>query len=349
MNVDWLAGAIKHPSRENEKLARQRQEILTKPPGSLGRLEQLASRLAALQGSLQPRLEQVHITIFAADHGVAVEGVSAFPQAVTGQMVANFITGGAAISVLARELDAVLEVVDVGTIAGSGDLPGVINTPVAAGSGNIRRQDAMDEAQLAQALQAGASAVERAQASSAQLFIGGDMGIANTTAAAAIACALLELDPRQLAGPGTGLDAAGVVHKAEVIADALARRPVAPDQPLVVLRQLGGFEIAALCGAYLRAAQLGLPVLVDGYITTAAALVAVRYQPAVREWLLFAHRSAEPGHHAMLQALEADPLLDLGMRLGEGSGAAAALPLLRLACALHNGMATFADAGVSEG
>ena len=330
-------------------LAGKHQQQLTKPSGSLGRLEQLAIALCGMQQGERPAADNVHITIFAADHGVAASGVSAFPQAVTVQMVANFSAGGAAISVLARALGATLEVVDVGTVVEPLDLSGVISQRAGPGTANLQHQDAMTPLQLEHAMAAGRAAVERAIANGAQLFIGGDMGIANTTAAAAVGCALLDLDPADLAGPGTGLDAAGVAHKAGVIREALSRYQGLDQQPLEVLRCVGGFELAALTAAYLYCGQQGMPVLVDGYITTAAALVAVRHNPALADWLIFSHRSAEPGHRAMLEALEAEPLLDLGMRLGEASGAATAVPLLRLACQLHNGMATFADAGVSKG
>ncbi len=330
-----------------EQAARHQQQ-LTKPPGSLGRLETLAIRLAAMQGTGRPSLDSIHITVFAADHGVAASGVSAFPQEVTAQMVGNFATGGAAISVLAKSLGATFEVVDVGTVKDPGELHGVISHRAGAGTANLQRQDAMSREQLAIALEAGRSAAQRAFETGAGLFIGGDMGIANTTSAAALACALLQADPVELAGPGTGLDAAGVSRKAGVIREALSRYQGLHKEPMTALRCLGGFEIAALAGTYLHCAQLGLPVLVDGYIASAAALIAVSHQPRVLAWLLFAHRSAEPGHQAMLTALEAEPILDLGMRLGEGSGAATAVVVLRLACDLHNGMATFADAGVSE-
>ncbi len=323
--------------------------LLTKPPGSLGRLEEIAIQLSGMQRSDLPAVNAVYLSIFAADHGVAASGVSAFPQEVTVQMVANFSTGGAAISVLAEQLGAHLEVVDVGTVTESADLPGVIKQRAGPGTANLHYEDAMSKEQLEIAMAAGRAAVERALESGAQLFIGGDMGIANTTAAAAVSCSLLNRNPVDLAGPGTGLDSTGVAHKAEVLVEALARYQGLDQPPLEVLRCVGGFELAALAAAYISCAQQGIAALVDGYITTAAALVAVRSQPAVRDWLLFSHCSAEPGHRAMLEALEADPLLDLGMRLGEGSGAATAVPLLRLACSLHNRMATFADAGVSEG
>lgn len=327
--------------------ARERQGVLTKPPGSLGRLEDTAIALAAQQATNTPSVEQVHIAVFAGDHGVCAEGISAFPQEVTGQMIANFAHGGAAISVMARHLDATLEVVNLGTVTPAPDLHGVNNLQIAQGTANLAVEDAMTEHQVSAALRAGDDVAERAASAGAHLFIGGDMGIGNTTSAAAQACALLDATPAELAGPGTGLDANGVNHKAEVIARALARHGDNRD-PLAVLASLGGLEIAALTGAILGCAARRIPVLVDGFIVSVAALVAVRQQSGCREWLHFAHRSGEPGHGLVLAALEAQPLLDLGMRLGEGSGAAVALPLLRSACALHNDMASFADAGVSN-
>ncbi len=348
MKPDWLHAPTRPLNRAMEHAARERQAQLTKPPGALGRLETIAVRLAALQGVERPSVERAAIVIFAADHGIAEEGVSAFPQAVTGEMVKNFARGGAAISVLAKTLGAHLEVVNLGTVNDPGDLPGVVRTVIAASTANFAREQAMDEMQLAQALQAGRDSVYRAQRAGAQLYVGGEMGIANTTSAAALACALLDATPRELAGPGTGLDQAGVARKAAVLERALAAHRAHLDNPIECLRRVGGFEIAALAGAYLSCAQLGLPALVDGFIATAAALVAVRVQPSCADWLFYGHGSAEPGHARVLAALEAQPLLALGMRLGEASGAATALPLLRLACALHNGMATFAEAAVSE-
>ena len=326
--------------------ARDRQAQLTKPPGSLGRLEELGITLAAMQGTQQPRLDKVWITVFAGDHGVVAESVSAFPQVVTAEMVRNFARGGAAISVLAREWNARLEVVNAGTVQPLEDLPGVLDARVGPGTANFVHEPAMSLDQLHEALAAGHDAAERGAINGARLFIGGEMGIGNTTSAAAVACALLGLPAAQLAGPGTGLDPAGVSRKALVIERALARHR--SDRPLEALQRLGGFEIAALTGAYLRCGQLGVPALVDGFITTAAALVAARLRPELATWLFYAHCSAEPGHRRLLEALDAKPLLDLGMRLGEGSGAAVAMPILRAAAALHAGMATFAEAGVSQ-
>jgi nicotinate-nucleotide--dimethylbenzimidazole phosphoribosyltransferase len=345
-NVWWLTPAreVDQASRE-DALARQQQ--LTKPSGSLGRLEQVAVQLAGLQGSPRPKVDEVWIAIFAGDHGVVAEGVSAYPQAVTGQMLHNFIMGGAAISVLARQLSAQLDVVDLGTVAPL-NLPGVRHLNLGPGTANFAQGPAMSEAQLHAALDGGRDSVLRASAAGAQLFIGGEMGIGNTTVATALACALLECPAASLVGPGTGLDAQGVSHKAQVVDRSLRLHAQSIGDPLASLRALGGFEVAALVGAYLACAQQGMAALVDGFICTVAALVAVRINPSCREWLFFSHRGAEPGHRLVLEALQAEPLLDLGLRLGEGSGAALAVPLLRLACELHNGMATFAEAAVAD-
>jgi nicotinate-nucleotide--dimethylbenzimidazole phosphoribosyltransferase len=346
MTNEWWTQPCASPDAASEDAARARQLDLTKPPGSLGQLEEVAVRLASLQASPFPKLERIWISVFAADHGVAQEGVSAFPQAVTGEMVRNFASGGAAISVLARALGATLDVVNLGTVNDPGEIPGVLRAVIAPSSANFCVAPAMTRAQLDAALRTGALRAGQAREHGADLFIGGEMGIANTTVASALACALLDEGPGLLAGAGTGLDEAGVAHKAAVIARALQRHADATEA-LEQLRCLGGFEIAALTGAFIAAAQSRVPVLVDGFITTVAALTAVRINPGVRAWLLFAHRSHERGHARLLDALQARPLLDLGMRLGEASGAAVAVPLLRLACALHGGMATFAQAGVS--
>ena len=347
MSYEWLFQPCAVGDADSENAARAHQSQLTKPPGSLGMLETLAIRLAGLQHSARPTLENVWISVFAGDHGVAAEGVSAFPQVVTGEMVRNLAHGGAAISVLAKSLGARLEVVNLGTVNDPGELPGVRRAIIAPQTGNFCERAAMTPAQLDAALRAGCDSVAQAHAAGAQLFVGGEMGIANTTSAAALACAMLGESPATLAGAGTGLDGKGIRHKAEVIARALARFP-ADDDALAWLGRVGGFEIAALTGAYIAAAQHGMAVLVDGFITTAAALVAVRIHPACRAWMFFGHRSHEQGHARLLAALDADPLLDLGLRLGEASGAATSVPLLRLACDLHAGMATFAQAGVSN-
>lgn len=346
---EWWTERLPGPVAEIQDLAADRQQELTKPPGSLGRLETLAVRLAALQGDPGPRVDPAAIVVFAGDHGVVAEGVSAFPQAVTVAMIRNFAAGGAAISVLARESGAALQVVNCGTASDHETLDGVVSVGAGPGTANFCERPAMTEAQLRQCLDAGREAATAAASAGRRLFIGGEMGIGNTTAAAAVAAALLDMAPTDIVGPGTGLDAAGVRHKAAVVQRGLDLHAGALNGPLDALRCLGGFEIAALAGAYLTAPKHRMPVLIDGFITSVAALAAVRIQPALAAWLLFAHRSAEPGHQRVLAALQAEPLLDLGMRLGEGSGAGVALGVLRSACALHNGMATFAEAGIGAG
>ncbi|QIK38056.1 nicotinate-nucleotide--dimethylbenzimidazole phosphoribosyltransferase [Caldichromatium japonicum] len=343
----WLHEPCKPIDHQTEAAARARQDRLTKPQGSLGRLEEMAIRLAGMQGALFPAVDPVRILQFVSDHGVALEGVSRFPREVTLQMLFNIARGGAAVSVMAETIGATMEIFDLGIATDPGPVPNVRSARLGPGTGNIAQEPAMTEQQLAQALTIGREAVERAVQEGARLLICGEMGIGNTTPATALACALLDLDPARLAGPGTGLSPEGVAHKAKVIARALALHGRS-ESPLELLRRLGGFDIAASTGAFIRAAQLGLPILVDGFIITSAALVAVRINPAVREWMLFAHGSAEPGHRLMLTALDADPYLDLKMRLGEATGGAALVPLLRMACVVHQRMATFDEAGVSK-
>jgi nicotinate-nucleotide--dimethylbenzimidazole phosphoribosyltransferase len=349
MNPEFLPffAEAKLPDATAADQARRRQDSLTKPPGALGELESIAVRLAALQGQSRPRLDRVQISIYAADHGVAEENVSAFPQAVTAEMIRNFARGGAAISVLARSLGATLEVVNLGTVVDCGELTGVRSHLLGPGTANFTHQAAMTEEQCAAAMNTGADSLRSARSRNMDLFIGGEMGIGNTTAAAALACALLGTEPELMVGPGTGLDASGVRHKARVVERGLTLHAPYLNDPVAALRLLGGFEVAALTGAFLTSAQIGVPALIDGFIASVAALVAERICPAASHWWLFAHRSSEPGHAHVLSALKAKPLLDLGMRLGEGSGAAIAVPILRLACELHNGMASFDEAGVS--
>ena len=345
--MDWLSAPCSTPNRHFSELAQIRQTQLTKPPQALGDLETIAIRLAGLQAREQPRIEHIHISIFAGDHGVVAEGVSAFPQAVTQQMVGNFLHGGAAISVLAKALNAQLEIIDTGILAALPAQDGLIIQRAGAGTANSAQTAAMTHEQLVIALQAGFDAAERAHAQQADIFIGGEMGIGNTTAATVLYCALLDLDPETMTGAGTGLDATGIAHKTQVIETILKRHASCGNNALAWLACAGGFEIAALTGAYLRAAQLGLPILLDGFITTAAAVVALKLQPAVQDWLFLSHASAERGHKQAISALGLQPLLDLNLRLGEGSGAAIAVPILRQACILHNQMATFAEAAVA--
>ncbi|MDG9922778.1 MULTISPECIES: nicotinate-nucleotide--dimethylbenzimidazole phosphoribosyltransferase [unclassified Pseudomonas] len=344
----WWQQACRLPDTVAEAAALARQAQLTKPTGALGALEALAVRLAALQGREKPAIAQPQLVLFAGDHGVVTEGVSAYPQAVTAQMLGNFVAGGAAVSVLAREQGMPLRLVDLGTINLALELPGVRHLRLGAGTANFAIEPAMTVEQCVAALQAGRDAVQQALAEGCDLLLAGEMGIGNTSAATALACALSDLQPGLLTGPGTGLDGAGVSHKQAVIERALALHGSQLADPFEALRRVGGFELAALAGAYLACAQAGIPAVVDGFICSAAALCAVRMNPGVRPWLLFAHAGAEPGHAALLAELDASPLLDLGLRLGEGSGAALALPLIKLACVLHGGMATFSEALVED-
>lgn len=345
--MDWLSYTIPSPEPHYLHLATNRQQQLTKPAGSLGRLEQLAIQLAAMQATEKPCVDKVWISIFAADHGIAITGVSAFPQAVTAEMVKNFVQGGAAISVLAKQYQADLEIIDVG-VANSLSNLNIIHQKVASGTANFLDQPAMTEVQLQLALQAGKDAIIRAQTAKSQLFIAGEMGIANTTSATAIACCLLDLNAQQMTGAGTGLNSSGIQHKVKIIQQALDKHKHLHQMPLSILQHLGGFEIAALTAAYIKAAQQHIPILVDGFICSVAALIATRLNPEIKPWLIFSHRSDEQGHQTILESLNAKPLLNLNMRLGEASGAATAIPLLRSACALHAQMATFAQAQVSQ-
>lgn len=344
--MDWIKASIQPAGEAFAEQARVRQATLTKPPGSLGFLEDIAVRLASLQQTGQPTIESVQVTVFAADHGIAEAGVSAFPQEVTGQMVTNFVTGGATANVLARHLGACFEVVDTG-LRSPLELTGLIVDRAGPGTANFAVQPAMTQAQLEVALNAGKSAVDRAVLRQVHLFIGGEMGIGNTTSASALAAAVLKISPHELTGAGTGLDAAGIQRKAALIEAALALHLPALNSPFDMLKCLGGFEIAALTGAYISAAQQRMPVLVDGFISTVAALIAVEMAPDCAEWFFYGHVSQERGHQRVLTFLKARPLLNLDMRLGEGSGALVAVPVLQMACKLHNEMATFEQAGIS--
>jgi nicotinate-nucleotide--dimethylbenzimidazole phosphoribosyltransferase len=347
MLPDWVSEKCPAVSTVHRDAAAMRQGQLTKPTGALGRLETLAIELAGLQHAERPRAQTVPIIVFAGDHGIAAQGVSAYPQAVTIAMMANFAGGGAAISVLARELGCSLEVVDAGTLA-EAPMPDVVTDKPRRGTRDFSKEAAVEATELAFALDCGERAVARAAASQPDLFIFGEMGIGNTTSAAAIAAALLGVSAGGITGLGTGLDASGRDRKARLIDAALAYHRLAGASAEGILAAVGGLEIAAMTGAIIAAAQRRIPILVDGFIVSVAALAASRLNPSCRPYLIFSHRSAEQGHRLVLEALDARALLDLDLRLGEGSGAALALPILRLACALHNGMATFAEAAVPD-
>ncbi len=339
--------ALPRPDLAAYNAARARQSVLTKPAGSLGVLEDVACRFAAWQGKTCPDAIKPAITVFAGDHGVTEEGVSAYPSVVTGEMVKNFVAGGAAICVLARALEARLEVVDAGVMSPLDGLP-IVHARVRAASANLAVGPAMSLSEAQAALDVGRDAARRAVTAGANLLIAGDMGIGNTTPSAALICHLAGQDADAIVGRGTGIDDATLINKRRVVKQALARLAGRQQDGLTVLAELGGLEIAAMAGFYLEGAQLGVPSLVDGFIASAAALAARAIEPTVADWLLASHRSEETGHALALQALGLTPLVALGMRLGEGSGAAASVPLLQLAIRLHNEMATFAEAGVTE-
>ncbi|QOZ46380.1 nicotinate-nucleotide--dimethylbenzimidazole phosphoribosyltransferase [Bradyrhizobium sp. CCBAU 53340] len=347
MLPEWITQKCPEVSIAHREAAIARQAQLTKPTGALGRLEQLAIELAGLQATEQPCAARVPIVIFAGDHGIVAQGLSAYPQAVTIAMMANFASGGAAISVLARELGSSLEVVDAGTLAQE-EMPGIVTDKPRRGTRDFSIEPALTPAELVFALGAGQRAVARTKATQPDLLIFGEMGIGNTTTSAAIAASLLGISAEEIAGSGTGVDAAGRAHKVRVIEAAIARHGVAGGSPEQILCAVGGLEIAAISGAIIAAAQARIPVLIDGFIVSVAALAAVRLNPSCQKFLLPSHQSAEQGHRLVLRALNVQPLISLDLRLGEGSGAAIALPLVRSACALHNEMATFAQASVPD-
>ncbi len=334
---NWYFSAAASANDDIRQRAKARQAGLAKPAGSLGHLESLAIELAALQGSETPQLGAVYIAVFAADHGVAEEGVTALEADATVQMLRNFSAGGSAIAVMARGMRAKAVAVNMGTRQPLEALPNVLDRRIADGTANFCNGDAMTAEQFEDAIAVGAELIDNDDEKS--LFIGGEMGAGNTTAAAALAVAHTKLSANAMTGPGAGLDQMALSKKTAVVTRALSRHLPKLTNPTEYLRRLGGFEIVALAGAYIRAAQRGIPVLVDGYIATAAAISAVTINPSVRPWLIFSHCSSEPGHARLLNKLNAEPLLQLQIGVGEGCGAALALPLLRAACALHNQMA----------
>jgi nicotinate-nucleotide--dimethylbenzimidazole phosphoribosyltransferase len=314
-----------------ERDVRAALDAKTKPRGSLGRLEDLAVRLAVVRGAVSPGRLRAVVVVAAADHGVVAQGVSAYPQEVTGQMLANFESGGAAVCVLSRLAGAELRVFDLG---------------VGAGTADMTAGPAMTHEQARDCLDRGRQVASDLAAEGFGIVAVGEMGIGNTTSASAIAAALLGVEPEAVCGPGTGLDAAGVRHKADVVRSALEGKELGDAE--AVLAGVGGFEIGFLAGVVLGAVEHRIVVLLDGFITGAAALLALRIEPRVDGVVVAAHRSPEPGHALVLEALGVEPLLDLGLRLGEGSGAALAIPLLHAALAILDEMATFESAGVTD-
>src|SRR5579884_234978 len=325
-----------------------RLDRLTKPQGSLGRLEELAARYAAIAGEIRPKLPRGAVFTFAADHGVATTGVSAYPQAVTAQMVLNFLRGGAGVNVLARHVGLDVRVVDIGVAHDFGRIAGLIDRKLMQGTGNFLHEPAMSREIAERALMVGIELASQAAAEGFGVLGTGDMGIGNTTASSAITAALTGKPVAEVTGRGTGIDDAAHARKVSVIERALDRHRPNPGDPVDVLAKVGGLEIGGLAGLLLGAAAARMPVVLYGFIAGAAALIAVGLQPRCRDYLIASHRSAEPGHRAILDHLRLTPLLDLDLRLGEGTGACLGIGLLFASLKVLTEMATFEEAGVSE-
>lgn len=328
--------------------AQARLDRLTKPVGSLGRLEELAARYVAITGKIPPPLPRAAVYTFAADHGIAGEGVSAYPSAVTPQMVLNFLRGGAAVNVLARHVGAEVRVVDIGVAHDFGPVPDLIGRKVAFGTRNFSVEPAMSRAEAEQALAVGIELAGQAAQEGIGLLGTGDMGIGNTTPSAAIVAVMTGTPVSSVTGRGTGIDDEGYRRKVTVIERALAYHRPDPRDPLDVLAKVGGLEIAGLAGLMIGAAVHRLPVVLDGFISGAAALVAAAFQPLCLDFMIASHRSVEQGHQAVFRRLALAPLLDLDLRLGEGTGACLGIGLMQSSLKILTQMATFDEAGVSE-
>ena len=346
--TDFLA--VTAPDAEVAAAARARQDRLTKPPGSLGRLEDLSVWVSSCQGACPPRpFQRARVVVFAGDHGVVSAGVSAFPAEVTAQMVANFAAGGAAINVLAETAGASVRVVDIAVDTAEPLTPQIGAHKIRRSSGNIAVEDALRAEEAVAAVEAGRRIADEEVDSGADLLIAGDMGIGNTTAAATLIAALTGAEPVAVVGRGTGIDDAGWARKTAAVRDALYRARDVIADPVGLLRVCGGADLAAMAGFCAQAAVRRTPLLLDGVVVTAAALVADRLAPGARRWWQAGHRSTEPAHTLALQRLELEPIVEMRMRLGEGTGAAVALPILRAAVAALASMATFDEASVSDG
>ena len=328
--------------------AKHRLDRLTKPPGSLGRLEELAASYVAITGELKPTIPRAVVFTFAADHGVALEGVSAYPREVTPQMVLNFLRGGAGVNVLARHADVDVRVVDIGVDYEFGAVPGLLDRKVMKGTRNLAIEPAMTRDQAEQAVMVGVELATEAVREGFGLIGTGEMGIGNTTPSAAITAVMTGRPAAEATGHGTGIDESGRLHKVGVIQQALDLHRPNPADALDVLTKVGGLEIAGLAGLILGASAARVPVVLDGFIAGTAALIAVRLQPLCREYLIASHRSVEQGHRAVLDHLRLKPLLDLDLRLGEGTGACLGMDLVCAAIKVYTEMATFDEAGVSE-
>ncbi len=345
--LDTCIGAIGPVDRSLEAPIRVHLDQLTKPPGSLGRLEDLAAEYCLMRGTTEPRIARKRVITFAGDHGVVAEGVSAFPSAVTPQMVRNMLAGGAAVNALARHVGAEAIVVDVGVDDPLDGAGGLRREKVRRGAANIASGPAMTREEAVRALEVGIRMADEAVSDGVDLLATGEMGIGNTTPAAALLAALLPADPAEVTGRGTGIDDERLRHKTEVVRKALAANAQDMGGPVETLAALGGLEIAAMAGLMLGSARHRLPLIVDGFIASASAVVATGIHPAVREYLFLGHKSDERGHAVFVERFGLRPILDLGMRLGEGTGAVLAMGVVEAAVRVYNEMATFASAGVS--
>jgi len=328
--------------------AKERQDMLTKPTGSLGRLEQLSIQIAGIQGRPIPQIKQKAVIVMAADHGVAARGTSAFPQEVTAQMVLNFLHGGAGINVISRQVGARVIIVDMGVAVKLEANPGLLSRRIAAGTQDMSRGPAMTVAQARQALETGIEIVTAEIKKGLDIVATGDMGIGNTTASSVICAIMIGKSIAEVTGRGTGLDDKQLQQKIRIINEAIAFNKPESAKPLEILAKVGGFEIGGLAGVILGAAAYRVPVVIDGFISGAAALIAAGLCPRSKDYMIAGHCSVEPGHKLLLQYLGLKPLLDLEMRLGEGTGAALAISIIETSTRILNEMATFAEAGVSD-
>jgi nicotinate-nucleotide--dimethylbenzimidazole phosphoribosyltransferase len=347
-SLDTILKEIKPLDSSAMTAAQNRQNSLTKPRGSLGRLVELSIKLAGIKGTATPKLEHKSIIIMAADHGVAAETVSLYPQDVTRQMVLNFLKGGAAINALAAQAGARVIVVDMGVKGGFQPLPGLLCKMIDFGTQNMTQGPAMTRQQAIDTIEAGIQTVEAEMAKRVDIIGTGDMGIGNTTSSCAIFAAISGKQPKKITGRGTGVGDKQLAHKIKIIEKALSVNKPNPKDPLDVLAKVGGFEIGGLAGVILAGAAYRIPVVIDGFISGAAALIASGLSPQVKDYLIAAHLSAETGHEELLQFLGLNPLLNLDMRLGEGTGAVLGIFLADAAVRTLTQMATFAQAGVSE-
>lgn len=348
MSLQEVLGRIQPLDMALRKQAQARLDRLTKPLGSLGRLEELAAQYVAISGEMKPNIPRGVVFTFAADHGVTVEGVSAYPREVTPQMVLNFLRGGAGVNVLARHAGVDVRVVDIGVDYEFGTVPGLFDRKIMKGTRNLMVEPAMTRSQAEQSLLVGMELATNAVQEGIGLIGTGEMGIGNTTPSAAITAVMTRRSVADVTGRGTGIDEAGHARKVQVIQTALDRHRPDPTDPLDVLAKVGGLEIGGLAGLILGAAAARIPVVLDGFIAGAAALIAVGLQPSCRDYLIASHRSVEAGHRVMLDHLSLKPLLDFDLRLGEGTGACLGIDLVYAAIKIYTEMATFGEAGVAE-